>query len=170
MNRHTASGISMIEILIAIVVLAVGMLGVASLQGLAIQNNAVSGQYTVAALQVQSLVERMRANRLGVQANAYDLAAGSTPPSPQVDCGTKNCDPEQAAAWDLTRWHAEVTGKDADFGNGSVRALPSAVLSVSCVDTPCGDLSPRSVTLCWDPDRGAGDGAGTNCFATAVTP
>ena len=55
-------GFSLLELLVAVLVVAVGALGVAGLQLASIQNNRGAMQYSVTTALATDLVERMRAN------------------------------------------------------------------------------------------------------------
>ena len=61
-GRRFQKGLTLIEVLVAVVVLAVGVLGVAALQMHALRNVKVSGDIQVVTARVNELVERMRLN------------------------------------------------------------------------------------------------------------
>jgi len=60
---NNQSGFTLIEVLVAVLVMAVGLLGIASLQASAISSTTTSAMRTTAAISTQSLVARMRANK-----------------------------------------------------------------------------------------------------------
>jgi type IV pilus assembly protein PilV len=178
--KHITSqyGLSLIEVLIAVVVLAIGLLGLAGMQSISIQNNYLANQYSSGAIQAQALVERMRGNPIGVIADAYDLECGATPPVPEVDCAAESCTPEQMAAWDLATWHALITGIDTPENTDplSTDALPAPQVAVACA-APCNERSPRNVTVCWDSTRGGAENlcvenldAGIACYDLSMRP
>jgi type IV pilus assembly protein PilV len=76
MNTHTSiartRGFSLIEVMVALVVICVGLLGIAKMQALALANTTISRQRSIAAIEAASLAAAMRANR---------LYWGSTPPN-----------------------------------------------------------------------------------------
>lgn len=167
--RSRAQGVSLIEVLIAVVVLSLGLLGVAAMQGSAVRNTHVADQYAVASMHSQSIAERMRANRPGLMDGHYAIAAATTAPTATVDCASANCTPEELATWDLARWKQAVTGS----GGGSVHdgppPLPASTAAIVCTESPCDELSPYSVSICWDPDRGATPDS-DSCLSVAVAP
>ena len=59
----SSRGFSMVEVLVALVIIAVGMLGLAKIQALAYASTGVASQQSIAALQAASLASAMRANR-----------------------------------------------------------------------------------------------------------
>lgn len=61
-NLKTQRGFTMIEILIAVLILAIGLLGVAGVQLVSMQQTANSTLRSEATMYAQSLVERVRSN------------------------------------------------------------------------------------------------------------
>lgn len=82
---RSARGVSMIEVLVAIVVFSIGLLGIALMQLKGATFTKESGSRTMAILQARSLADRMQANPKGVAAGDY-IFNGSTPPNIQVPC------------------------------------------------------------------------------------
>jgi type IV pilus assembly protein PilV len=72
MRRRGARGFSLIEVLVALIIIAVGMLGLAKIQGLAYASTGTASQRSLASIQAASLVSAMRAN------HAYWSAAATT--------------------------------------------------------------------------------------------
>ena len=165
--RNSQQGTSLIEVLVAVVVLALGLIGVAGLQATAIGNNQLAGQYTNAATLAQNLAERMRSNREGVVANLYNLAPGAAaaPPKNCADAAA-TCNSEELAKWDLAVWYASTSSKItlANVSEGPRMELPSAKLGVSCAGA-CTEDSARLITVYWDADRNGA--TGTNCNASS---
>ena len=60
------AGFSLIEVLIALVVLSVGLLGLAALQAEGLRSSSTAFQRTQAVLLASDLMDRMRANRAGL--------------------------------------------------------------------------------------------------------
>lgn len=89
MNVKKQSGISMIEILVTVIVIAVGLLGVAVSQSVAVKETGNSAQRTAAVNMVNDLVERMRMNRLGINDYRSNIN-GNCPTSAGITkvCGT----------------------------------------------------------------------------------
>src|SRR5947207_2731132 len=57
-----ARGFSMVDVLVALIVLSIGLLGVAGLQFMSKRSNFEAVQRTTASLLAQDIIERMRAN------------------------------------------------------------------------------------------------------------
>lgn len=98
------SGFGMIEILIALVVFAGGILGIATMQlsGLGLLSN--SNAINVAVLSASDMADRMRANPLGVEAGNYNNLKGTT----SASC-TTTCSPEQTALFDAYSVKQQLT-------------------------------------------------------------
>jgi type IV pilus assembly protein PilV len=72
LQRSRQGGFGLIEVLVALLILSIGLLGMASLQTLSLQQTTGSQARTQAILLAEDLVERIRANR--PNRNAYGLA------------------------------------------------------------------------------------------------
>jgi len=74
------AGATLIEVLVAMVVLAIGLLGLAGLQATSIQSNHSAYYRSQATILASDLADRMRANRTAALTNAYviDFPTSST--------------------------------------------------------------------------------------------
>jgi len=83
MKTSSARGFTMLEVLVAILVLSLGLLGLAGLQTVGLRNNTASTQRTIATLLASDIADRMRANYNSVVSGDYNyanysVAAGSS--------------------------------------------------------------------------------------------
>lgn len=99
--KNRQAGVSIVEALIALVVISVGMLGVAGLYLSSLQASRTAKLRAQAVMLVGSIADRIRANRDA--AKAYDTAEYGGAPKTQ-DCDTKNCLAAALAQDDLARW------------------------------------------------------------------
>lgn len=106
-NLHRAAGFTLIEVLITVVVAAIGLLAVAGLQVMSKKFNYDSVQRTSAAIMAQSMVEKMRSNPSSL--DAY-LTADAASVSSDADCRSLPCTPLEIAAYDLVEWDASLQG------------------------------------------------------------
>ena len=118
-------GVSLVEVLLAVVVLSAGFLAAARLQvqSLATSQNAYA--LSQAKLMALEMGERLRANRAGVRAGLYDglvTAAGTAPPACLADA--TGCSPAAIRDADRHAWSRRLHAVDAD--PGFVALLPSA--------------------------------------------
>jgi type IV pilus assembly protein PilV len=59
-------GISLVEVLVSVLVLGVGLLGIAAMQSVALRGGQSSLESTQAVMQTTAIIEAMRANRLNL--------------------------------------------------------------------------------------------------------
>ena len=90
-NRYGGRGFSLLEVLVTLVVLAVGLLGVASLQLNSLRYASMSAGRNQAAMFAEDMAERIRANPTA------NYSASAT----AVNCYTTACNAAQRAAFDL---------------------------------------------------------------------
>ncbi|MGI9281387.1 MAG: type IV pilus modification protein PilV [Endozoicomonas sp.] len=105
-NKFTSKkvqGFTLIEILVAVLVLAIGLLGMASLQLLGSQSSQGAASRTQAALLAYDLAERMRNNREAALDGSYGNGQLAAPNDPAcIFAG--GCNPDQLAAHDIREW------------------------------------------------------------------
>jgi type IV pilus assembly protein PilV len=98
---HGQRGISLVEAMVALIVLAIGMLGIAALHVESVKANRTALLRTQAVNLANDLADRIRANRqAGV---SYRLAAGALPTVGNCVV-TNNCTDDELAVDDLARW------------------------------------------------------------------
>ena len=95
-KRKTQRGTTLVETLVALVVLSVGLLGIAALQMTSLRNNRGAHLRSQAQVLAYDIADRMRANRNVALANAYVVALGVTPAGGTLD------------ALDLQEWKATL--------------------------------------------------------------
>lgn len=105
-DLKTNGGYSLIEVMVAVVVLSFGLLGLAGLQTIGIRFNHESYGRTQATFQIYDIVDRMRVNRTGSSGNAhanYDsvlLSATGT----STDCVANACTSAELSNDDIFVW------------------------------------------------------------------
>jgi type IV pilus assembly protein PilV len=115
--RKTQSGVSMVEVLVALVVMSIGMLGIAALYIESVKASRGALLRTQAVGLASDMADRIRANRLG--AARYALALGANPPAAQNCVNGVNCTVNQLADDDLNRWVNTVRGPAGMPWNGA---------------------------------------------------
>jgi type IV pilus assembly protein PilV len=78
-------GFGLIEVMIAVLVLAIGMLGVASLQAVSLRNTQSSMDSSQAVFYTYAIIDAMRANRASAVIGGYDLADFACNPPAEVE-------------------------------------------------------------------------------------
>jgi type IV pilus assembly protein PilV len=131
-------GVSLIEVLITLVVTAIGLLGAVALQARAYQTESESYQRAQAAVLLEDIASRMRANK--GQAAAYvatDIGAGTVQSCTGVT-------PDSAR--DLCEWANLLRGAAETSGGNNVGAMISAR---SCISQPDPTIPQFVITLVW---------------------
>lgn len=147
--RGTQHGTSMIEVLLAIVILSFGLLAMAASLSAGFRANQSAYYRTIATQQAYDMSDRLRANLAGVNAGNYLNLAG-IPADP--GCEAVNCTPAQIAQYDAFSWNT---------ANAAV--LPSGA-GVVCVDSTPNDGTPAApgcdgagttyaIKVWWDDNR-----------------
>lgn len=127
-------GVTLIEVLVSVLVLAVGMLGAAALQASALRNNQSNYERAQMTVLAQGMLDAMRNNMAAVDAGNYQLAAW-TCAAPAGGVGL--------ASADLGRWMADMQGQIHGGACGRI----------NCAARVC------TVGLRWDDSRATGGNA-----------
>jgi type IV pilus assembly protein PilV len=98
-------GFGLIEVIVAFVVLAIGLLGISAMQNRALSISNTSYLYSQAVFLADDILERIRANRLALA--SYQTGFGDPLPT-AVDCKTTDCVPTGIAGSDLAEWKQQV--------------------------------------------------------------
>jgi type IV pilus assembly protein PilV len=123
MSNHikSESGFTMVEVLVALVVLAIGLLGIAALYLNSLQAGRTAIYRTQAVNLVADLADRIRVNRTATA--AYGNAFGATPAEVPACFTLAGCLPADLAASDLSRWTAALA-QLLPNGQGQVVVIP----------------------------------------------
>jgi type IV pilus assembly protein PilV len=106
--RARQRGVSMVEALVALLVMSIGMLGIAGLYVTSLQANRTALIRTQAVNLVNDMVDRIRANPMARK--DYDLTETWKDAPLDQDCadGANNCSVTNLAQDDLFRWTTDV--------------------------------------------------------------
>lgn len=115
-SPNSQSGTTLIEVLITVVLVSIGLLGLAGLQLTTVQNTNSSGERFEATTLARDILERMRANRQQALNGQYNLALGADPAGGSL------------AGDDLTAWVNALATLPA--GDGSVDVDNTGVVTI----------------------------------------
>lgn len=107
-HKRRQAGATLIEVLVAVLVTIIGVLGAASLQMNSVKFNHIANTRSYATMLAYDVIDRMRANRNEALNGRYDLALND-------DAPTGNTIPQV----DLREWLNELSGR-LPAGDGSV--------------------------------------------------
>ena len=132
-------GFTLLEVLIAMVILAIGLFGLAGLQTASLRANTSAYQRSVASMLANDILDRMRGNILAAKSKSYDSTIGTpwtaanAPAAPKdgsntAKCVTNSalqCEPGDLKDYDLNEWLTK------DY---KLKQLPDAQAVISSTD------------------------------------
>ncbi|MEJ1964616.1 MAG: type IV pilus modification protein PilV [Gammaproteobacteria bacterium] len=121
--KSRSTGFSLVEVLVAVVILSFALLGTAGLTANSLKNTNTSYYRSQATFLADDILDRMRANILPARGSQYDISAG---PTFNAGVGTMEL-------YDCTEWSNEVAA-----------ALPGGEGTVSVVG------GTVTITIAWD--------------------
>ena len=151
-------GISLIEVMMAVLIFSIGLIGLASLMVMATRSNHAAYVRTQVVFLANSMAARMSANPIGVWNGSYNNASYPVSSS-SVGCGSgAACDPAELATHDQRLWSSQLK-----------TFLPSPTASIDCGGVGTAGYDPTSqlamrppyggtctMTINWN-EQGAGD-------------
>lgn len=137
-RRAAARGASLVEVLVSVLVLAIGLLGTAAMQATALRNSQSSLERSQGVIHAYTIFDAMRANPAAARTGAYNTAMCAVPVG-----GT-------LAGNDVVAW----------IGVMRQNLGPTACGQINCVGAMC------TVTVRWDDSRGNAGVVNQNFSAT----
>ena len=166
-------GFTMIEVLIAVVIIAVGLLGIAKMQALAFSSTGTATMRSLAALEASSLAASMHADRafwasgvvgVTVPVTVTGLTINDPALVPVADCTTQGgtatppiCPIQTLAAYDLQQWAIATQA-----------LLPNPVSTITCTVPPAAPVA-CTIQITWSENMVAVNNQGTSA-ATMSAP
>lgn len=182
-----SQGFTLIEVLVTLLVFAIGLAGFAAMQTAAMREVVDSQQRSIAVWRSQELIDRIRANPGEVTTFMTQVGGFSCTSAPANRCsdyhsGTvkvngATCTAAQMATYDV--WDIMCGGKtDAqdDNSDGLGDRLIGMTASLTCADSPCEEDSDLTLTLNWTSQAVQGNKdvdtavAGTQTLTTVFRP
>jgi len=107
--HNQQQGVSLIEVLISVFILAVGVLGLAGLQAQSLRLNHESYYRTQLTVLANDIGDRMRANRkTAINSDSYKVGLGKDSGASTEDCEVADCTSGSLAAYDLSQWQENI--------------------------------------------------------------
>ncbi|MDH4383537.1 MAG: type IV pilus modification protein PilV [Gammaproteobacteria bacterium] len=158
-----ARGFTLIEVLVALAIFTIGLLGIAGLQVAGMRFTQGAQLRSVATIQAENMADRMRANRVGVL-NGFYNTEGKMPSSITKDCNVNSCSPAELASFDLFNWNTangsskpRESNPDALPGGSGVVCLDSTPIDGIPGDWQCDNLGiVYAIKLTWDERTASG--------------
>jgi type IV pilus assembly protein PilV len=138
LNLRKQRGVGLIEVLVTMLVLAVGLLGLAALQNSALRFNHTAALESQAQFLIRDVIDGMRASG---NPQLFIIDFGESAPAAAVDCKTSNCSTaNNLANWSLQQWVNSVSA-----------LLPHSEVQISRTNAATNEYS---VTIRYDDLRG----------------
>jgi type IV pilus assembly protein PilV len=155
-SSKSLAGFSLIEVLVALIIVSVGLLGIAKMQALAYSSTGIASKRSLAAIEGSSLASSMSANRIywsaltaAATTNVVGAVVTSTDPAltaaPNCTPGAAApCTPSQIAGYDMNAWATALK-----------KILPNDKATITCAST-AGALPVNCViTMTWVENQAA---------------
>ncbi len=151
-------GMTLIEVMVALIILVLGILGAVGMQATAKQGSFDAMQRSIASSLAQDIVERMRSNDssndnsvLANYVGTYGNGAVSNPPT--CNANDSLCTPAQIATLDLFEWEQSLMGADVMKGLISIGGLVDSSACIAHVNNAV------TVVISWQGRTKIKDGA-----------
>ena len=156
MFKQANKGFTLLEVMVALVIFSIGLLGLAGMQTISMDNNRVAYKRTIATQLAYDMADRIRNNPNGTY--THDVtAASSIPATVCVSTTSGACSSSQMAAWDLYEWDQAIWDtKNSNMVN------PRAIVSKSG--------SVFTITIGWDESNTGLSPSSYDCSVTPPTP
>ncbi len=141
-SAQHAAGFSLLEVLIAVIILSIGLLGLAGLQTTGLRNNQDAYARTLATTLANDMADRIRSNMAGFTAGYYNNSAAYT-----ASCESSGCSPQEMAQHDTELWNAALGALPAGQGNVDTAVAANGADVVT-------------ITVMWDNNRSGATGTG----------
>lgn len=146
--KTASSGFTLVEVLVAMIVLAIGVLGVAGLQATGLRSSYSASLRSQATMLAYEMTDRLRANLAGYRDNDYNNTIGVDSYCVWHGHTTAVCSPRQMAQHDVFEWRQTLAEE-----------LPQGV-GVVCLDSTPNDGGDMDSNGTVDPAEFACDNTG----------
>jgi type IV pilus assembly protein PilV len=151
-SRTAISGFTLVEVLIALVILSVGMLGIAALFLESLKASRTALLRTQAVVLAADMADRIRANRyIAAGGGYYDPSLVTASLVAACETAGSSCSPSQMFANDLYRWQnavaAVLPGGGATVNFAFVSSQPTYTITITWTDTGTTNAGTYELTV-----------------------
>lgn len=142
------SGFSLIEVLITLIILAIGLMGLAGLQNRMLNAEFESYQRSQALMLAEDMVSRIRSNPAAARASNY---SGNTVYGTGNILGDDACNPANTTTFDLCSWSAALKGASVTLNDDETQ-VGAMIGARGCIQTVSGTATSEvvlRVTVAW---------------------
>lgn len=157
-GARTQRGAGLLEVMIAVLIMGVGLLGIAAMQATALRNGQSSLERSQAVIQTYAILDVMRANRVNAVAGYYNTAGSAAQCTASTPVSGSPAG-QQAAQAEVNNWLAALKQTVGAAGDETTCGR------VSCVANSIGG-GTCTVMVQWDDSRGST--SNTNGTATST--
>lgn len=118
-HRISQQGFTLIEVLVAALVLAIGILGLATTMLMGLKSDQSAYYRSQASAIAYDMADRIRLNREGADDGSYNSidTSSSVPSDPSCTTSAGGCSPSQQVALDIREWAWNFQKVDNSVGN-----------------------------------------------------
>lgn len=112
-------GFTLIEVLITLLILSIGLLGLAGLQMTALKLNDSAERRSQATILAYDILDRMRANRSAAESGSYNITTATSPAAASCVGASANCSATDMKNYDLYEWR-QALAQRLPAGSGEI--------------------------------------------------
>lgn len=145
--RHSANaGFTLMEVLVAAVVLGIGILGLVTMMVTSMKSNQSSFYRSIASSLAYNMADRIRKNSDQAKLGAYDGidTSGTIPSDPNCITSLSGCTPSNLAIEDIREWAENFT--NVNSATNYVPSLPNGIGTVTRNTT----TNQFTITVTWN--------------------
>ena len=160
-GKRRVAGFTLIEVLVAVLIFSVGMLGLAGLQITATQANHSAYLRSIATILANDMADKMRANMIAVDNGDYDRVISLGNAAEDTNCynlagGAPGCTAQQMAFWHAWDWTQNLAGILPN-GQGEVCLDSTPTVPLGNAAAPgCDGAGLFAIKVWWQDERSGG--------------
>lgn len=142
-------GFTLLEVLITLLILSIGLLGLAGLQLTSLKLNDSAERRSQATILAYDILDRMRANRAAAETGAYNITTATAPSAASCVGATADCGPTAMKNYDLYEWR-QALAQRLPGGTGEIStngaSPPTVTIKVQWIEEKADREATRNRT------------------------